>query len=227
MVFYMDNEGINSVGLEKPTEDEAILMVHELKYLRDFDIKNFNYYLFEDDIDNMTQGEFEWWYKAAFEPWLQNLDEYYIDIEYDDLVRYFANPDEKILFLKKFINFIMFFFPFQILKQFLKNKGYDDLNDYLLELKDDNINGLIQLRIDILDIIDDEINRVDNFVTTLAAFEKVAKKTLVESSVNLLDDHIKKRNYFLGIFKEIISNTDMEKFLALLEKYNEVDPENI
>jgi len=207
MVFYMDTNGIQTVEIERPTEDEAILMVHELKYLRDFDIKNFNYYMFEDDIDNMTPGEFEWWYKAAFEPWLQNLDENYLDIEYDDLSMYFKNPEEKILFLKKFVNFIMFFLPFQIIKYFLKSNGFDNLNSYLetIDSGADGTRALIQLRTDLINIIDEEISRVDNFVSTLATFEKVAKKNLVESSIDLLDNHIKKRNYFLEVFKEIIS----------------------
>jgi len=223
----MDTDGISTVEMVRPNEDQAYLLVSELNHLNNLDIKDFNYYVFEEDLDKMSPGEFEWWFKNAFEPWLENIEDNYIDIEYNEIKNLFKKPEEKKLFLKKIIHFVMFFMPYQLIRNLIKQDDNISGADMLLQyLNEDNAN-LIKFRSQIIVSLEQSMNQTDDFVEALTNFEKVSKKNLLDTSVGLLDEHIKKQNFFLNIFKEIILNSDMEKILQLVEKYVESDVENI
>lgn len=226
MVFYEDTQGLSTVPMVRPTEDQAYLLVSEFRNIYNLDIKSFNYYMFEADLDKMSAGEFEWWYQNVFEKWVYEIEENYLDLEYETLSSSFQNTAEKKLFLKKIIHFIMFFFPYQILRDLIKmSSSVSDANELAQKL--DNQSFLIELRNDIINSIEHNTIQVEDFVTALANFEKIAKKNLLDTSVELLDKHVKKQNFFLNIFKDIIKESDMEKIAALLSHYFEVDAANI
>lgn len=226
MVFYMDTKGIDTIDLVKPTEDQAYLLVSEFKHLYNLNIKEFNYYVFEEDIDKMSPGEFEWWFKSAFEPWLQEINEDYLDIEYEEIRNKFEKQDEKKLFLKKMIHFIMFYLPYQLTRDLVKANdslnSIEELEEYLR-----SETNLLSLRGELMRMIDFNMNQTDTFVDALVNFEKISKKNLLDTSVELLDEHIKKQNFFLNIFKDIIEGSDMEKISRLLQKYIEFDRDNL
>lgn len=222
----MDTSGISTVDLVKPTDDQAYLLVSEFRYLYDLNIKEFNYYVFEEDIDKMSPGEFEWWFKNAFEPWLQNINDEYLDIEYDDIRNKFEKQEEKKLFLKKMVNFIMFYLPYQLTRDLVKaNHGIGDIEDLEEYLKSET--NLLSLRGELMKTIDFNMNQTDDFVDALVNFEKVSKKNLLDTSVELLDEHIKKQNFFLNIFKDIIEGSDMEKISKLIQTYIKFDRDNL
>ncbi len=229
MVFYMNNgeDGSDSILIEpkRPEESKAVLLVSEFKNLHDFNFRDFNYFSFEQDIADMTTGEFEWWYSTNFEPWLQRLDNEFLDIDFDNIYYKFSSQDEKRIFLLKIVNFVMFLLPYQILKQVFKDQGISnqaDLFDYI----EDDIN-LINFRGEIIEAIDHNMTQFDSFVKTLLHFEKISKKNLVEENIELLDEHVKKQNFFLEIFKSIMQETDMHKFRDLLKQMVKTDEKNI
>lgn len=229
MVYYQNTgeDGTDSIVIEptKPTEDVAILLAPEFEFLREFDFKNFNYFSFEQDITDMSTGEFEWWYKSNFEPWLNEVDQNYLDIDFENIYYRFNNQEEKRVFLLKIVNFIMFLLPYQILRAVFKKEDIEDaemLKDYLKE----DMN-LINLRELIIEELLHNMTQFDDFVKTLLHFEKIAKKNLVEENIELLDEHVKKQNLFLEIFKGIIQETDMQKMEVLLDKMLSKDSKNL
>jgi len=229
VVFYMNagEENSESLLIEPvvPTYDQAALMAPDFNALRDYDFHNFNYFSFEQDISDMSRGEFECWYTSTFEPWLTDLDENYLNIDFENIYYKFNSQDEKRVFLLKIVNFTMFLLPYQILREIFKQYEIEESID-LQEFLREDIN-LINLRNQIIKNIDHNMIQFDSFVKTLFHFEKVAKKNLIEENISLLDDHVKKQNLFLEIFKSIISETDMEKFRELIVLMIKNDIQNI
>ncbi len=227
MVFYMDTDSgaTTMIQPEKPNDNKAVLLTADFKYIQQYDFAGFNYFTFEHDIIDMSIGEFEWWFEGTFQPWLVELDQYYLDINYDDLASKFSSQSEKRLFMLKIINFVMFLLPYEIMKKVFRSIGLDDNYDVNEFLRDDD--NLIFLREEILQKIDDNSIQVDSFVETLRHFEKIAKKNLVEENIALLDEHIKKQNFFLEIFKRIIQEADMYKLRDLIVLMLENDSANI
>jgi len=229
MIYYQNvgEDGFDSITIQprKPSEDRALLLAPEFQFLADFDFKNFNYFSFEQDIADMDTSEFEWFYKSTFEPWLLDVNNNYLDLDFENIYYKFNNQEEKRVFLLKIVNFIMFLLPYQVLRRVFKDQGIisvAELKDFL----EDDIN-LINLRDFIIDELDHNATQFDDFVKTLLYFEKVAKKNLVEENIELLGDHITKQNLFLEIFKGIMQETDMEKFRDLLKIMVQKDEKNI
>jgi hypothetical protein len=229
MVFYQNTGGDNSDSIviepSKPKEDVAILLSPEFEFLDSFDFKNFNYFSFEQDITDMSSGEFEWWYIGTFEPWLFKVDDKYLDIDFESIYYKFSNQDEKRVFLLKIVNFIMFLLPYQILRSVFSKLDIDDISEFQVFLEEDM--NLVYLREEIIQELDHNMTQFDDFVRTLLHFEKVAKKNLVEENIELLDEHVKKQNLFLEIFKGIMQETDMHKFKDLMEIMISKDEKNL
>jgi hypothetical protein len=222
-----DGENVESTLIEptRPEDNKAALLVSEFESLNSFDFYNFNYFSFEQDIADMQASEFEWWYEGIFEPWLIDLDNNFLDINFEDIKTRFNTPEEKRIFLLKIVNFVMFLLPYQILKNVFQKYELSDIYDIQKFLKEDL--NLINLRNVVIENIDHNMIQFDSFVKTLLHFEKVAKKNLIEENIELLDDHIKKQNLFLEIFKSIIEETDMHKFSNLIKTMLENDARNI
>jgi hypothetical protein len=223
-------DGSDSITIEprRPAEDRVVLLISEFRNLTDFDFKNFNYFSFEQDVAGLTPKEFEWFYASHFEPWLFQVDEEYIDIDFDENYYKFNNQDEKKLFLLKMVNFVMFLLPYQILREVFKQddvKGIESAHDIQGYLDDDM--NLVALRGEIMEELDHNMTQFDSFVKTLLHFEKISKKNLVEENIELLDEHIKKQNFFLEIFKGIIRETDMHKMQNLVSRMVETDAANL
>ena len=229
MTYYANTgeDGTDSICIEhiKPTEDRALLLAPEFRFLQSYDFKNFNYFSFEQDITDMSQGEFEFFYTSTFEPWLAEVDANYLDIDFDNIYYRFNNQEEKRVFLLKIVNFIMFLLPYQILRAVFKQQEIDSVEE-LKDFLEEDIN-LINLRGFIVEELDHNTTQFDDFVKTLLHFEKVAKKNLVEENIELLDDHVKKQNLFIEIFKGIMEETDMEKFKELMRQMINSDEKNI
>lgn len=228
MAIYLNSVDFSTIEIKEiePNEDRAQLMVSDLKYLKTYDIKNFNYYNFEQDLFTMSDGEFEWWYTKTFTLWLEDLNEEYLDIELSDVYNRFESSNEKKLFLKKIVQFVMVILPYTILRNILhQDNDLNNINDLLNKLKDTN--HLIEFRGELIEELNKNITEFEQFVETISTFEKISKKNIITENMELLDEHIKKQNFFIEIFKQIISECDMEKIYELLIKFSEADSENI
>ncbi len=227
MQFYMNTDSGESTTIElvRPEENKAVLLATDFRHISSYNFKEFNFTTFEHDIIDMVPEEFEWWYENTFEKWLIDLDERYLDIDFEDLDSRFDSQAEKRLFLLKIINFVMFMLPYEILKKVFRNLDIDDTHDVQEFLRDEE--NLLVLREEIIARLDDNATQVDSFIETLRHFEKIAKKNLVEENIALLDDHIQKQNFFIEVFKRIIQETDMFKLRDLIYKMLENDSRNI
>ena len=227
MIFYQNNtiEGsVQDIG-DYLTEDESYLLVSELEFLQKLDFHNFNYFNFEQDVIDLNNAEFAFWFDRGFQPWLINIDQNYLDLDYEDLFYQFNNIEEKRLFLLKIVNFVMYLLPYEILRNIFINEDISNSVELLEYLEDDHF--LITLRESIMFEIDRNKKGVEDFVDALFQLGKVAKKNLEDEDVVPLKEHIEKQNFFLDIFKRLIENTDMQKLKNLIIQMSNTDEQNL
>jgi len=209
----------------RPEENKAVLLATDFKYIQDYNFRDFNFQTFEHDIIDMVDGEFEWWYTNTFENWLTELDEIYLDIDFEHLNSKFESSAEKRLFMLKIINFVMYLLPYEIIKTVFRKLEIFDNYDAQEFLREEN--NLILLREAVIEELQANALQIDSFVDTLRHFEKITKKNLVEENIALLDEHIQKQNFFNEIFIKIIQQADMFKIKDLVYQMLKNDSRNI
>ncbi len=230
MTFYMnvgeENENMDAMAVaQEPVVDPSVLLVPEYKYLVNYDFHNFNKINFESDVADLNKNNFEYWYDNTFKDWMYNLDEQYLDVDFENVNFQFTSQAEKRLFLNKLVDFVMFTLPYQIMKKVFKELIIDDIYDAQEYLK--NEDNLVELRELILINIEHNMGQLDDLIKTLRHVERIAKKNLVEENIALLDDHINENNFFLEQFKRIIQETDMFKTRELILEMLKNDSKNI
>jgi len=221
----VDDGSSTTIAEIRPEENKAVLLAADFRHIQDYNFRDFNFQTFEHDIIDMVNGEFEWWYSNTFELWLANLDENYLDIDFNNLNGKFESSQEKRLFMLKIINFVMYLLPYEIIKTVFGKLEISDNYDAQMFLREEN--NLILLREAIIEELKANALQVDSFVDTLRHFEKIAKKNLVEENIALLDEHIQKQNFFNEIFIRIIQEVDMYKLRDLVYQMLENDSKNI
>lgn len=216
---------VEPMKIDIPDENVLFLIGKDLKYIWDLDIKNFNFIIFENDIENINDNEFEYFWNKFFIPWLNKLEDY-IDFDIDKLRYNLSNVYEKKFLIKKIVHFIMMFFPYYIFKEILNNHNIEEktqVQNLLKYYKDDPI----YLRKE----LDTEFNKIEdkskNFLSSLEHLLQFAKKGKLENSIDLLGKQIQKQDNYLKLFKSFIDQTDIDKIINLLETYIENDFENL
>ncbi len=242
MIYYYNDDEIIKVRIREPEDDSKFTMTSEIEYLMDLDIKNFNYYVFESDIEKLSHEEFEYWYQEYFFDWINNINDRFLDIDIETLGRNFKNPDEKRFFLKKIVFFVMHIFPYEILKSLIQGiKSYpeilpedmvlddlDDLyeNDFYNIFDIDNKN-IFKLKEVISKLLNNRIVKLTNWINILDDFSTVSKKDTLEDSVKLLGSHIDKQNMYNNMYIDIIEDTPLDKVVQLFSTYVQMDYLNI
>lgn len=242
MIYYYNDDEIIKVRIREPEDDSKFTMTSEIEYLMNLDIKNFNYYVFESDIEKLSHEEFEYWYREYFLDWINNLNDTFLDVDIETLGRNFKNPDEKRFFLKKIVFFVMHIFPYEILKNVVQNinnhpelipeeMGLTDLNDLyendlynIFDIDNPNI-GKLKETIGVL--LQGRIVKLTNWINILDDFSTVSKKDTLEDSVKLLGSHIDKQNMYNNMYIDIIEDTPLDKVTALFNTYIQMDYLNI
>ena len=155
------------------------------------------------------------------------IDEEYLDINVENFKFQLGSTLEKRYLIKKIIHFVMYIFPFLILKKICKNKNLNDYNEtieYLSDMYSSSPNDIKKLLIN--EII--EITKYSsNFLTSIESVIKSSKKDTIDNVIEILQDQISKQNEYYYIFKEIINNTINDKLFKLIDKFLNVDFENI
>lgn len=242
MIYYYNDDEIIKVQVIEPQDDSKFTMTSEIEYLINLDIKNFNYYVFESDIEKLSYEEFEYWYQEYFFNWINDLNERFLDVDIETLGRNFKNPDEKRFFLKKIVFFVMHIFPYEILKNIIQNiKNYPELipeDMYLDDLDDlyendfynifniDNPN-IYKLKNVISKLLKNRIVKLTNWINILDDFSTISKKDTLEDSVKLLGFHIDKQNMYNNMYIDIIDDTPLDKIVDLFNTYIQMDYLNI
>lgn len=242
MIYYYNDDEIIKVRIKEPEDDSKFTMTSEIEYLMNLDIRNFNYYVFESDIEKLSHEEFEYWYQEYFFDWINNLNETFLDVDIETLGRNFKNPDEKRFFLKKIVFFVMHIFPYEILKSVIQNiksnpeiipedmsmSNLDDLyeNDFYNIFDIDNPN-ITNLKETISKLLNARIIKLTNWINILDDFSTISKKDTLEDSVKLLGTHIDKQNMYNNMYIDIIEDTPLDKVIKLFNIYIEMDFLNI
>ena len=213
----------------KPLEDTLYLIGQDLMYLNDLNIKDFNFLIFEDDIEKLSDEEFEYFWEKFFKLWLDKINDNYLEIDLDLFYFQLSNTQEKKYLLKKIVHFITMFLPYNVIKTII-NKRFTSFEECEASLTDLIINlssdpGFI--RESILEEINNNIQKVKNLYTSLESMTSLAKKNTLDDSLELLHSQLNKQIDYLEIFKTVIQNTDEENLKDLILIYIDKDSENL
>jgi len=240
MVFYFNGDDVNHLQELKPSENVIQTMTQEVINFKDINIKDFNFYLFESDLENLSDGEFEYLFKTQFQDIIDYLEDEYLFLDFENLLTEFHTSVDKRFFFKKLVMFIMQLLPYEIFKPIVQNiKHTPELIPEKLQLNDtfgnndwynildiDNPN-IVNLKPIILNTINKKIAKLNNWVNMLGEFSNVSKKDTLADSKDILDKHVTVQNNYYSIYMEIITETDLEKILKLFRKYIDIDFLNI
>jgi hypothetical protein len=225
-MLKIDINNIDDQYLSDNLEDIAdqgklYYMRETLETIRKVDIKNFNYIVFEEDLDNMYKSEFQEFFIDQIVPLIHELQEYlFIDVD--------AILDEpyrvKQLFVKNIIRFFMNTLPYIYMKEYIHSSGAEGLHD-ALALFDDNIGSKIVHQ------IESSKDQYQNFNTTMLNIEETItndkKKNKFSEMLVLLDHNMNSKVRLLDYYSSIISNSGSIGLKALFKQYVKNDIENI
>jgi len=242
MIFYSNTDTFDN---NLPTQEYSPTLediLSESKFLLDTDIKNFNYYLFEGDLEKLQPDEFEFASEELLEKFIETINENYLNIDIDYLTH--KNDYDKKIFLKKFILFFMQILPYEILKPILKNsKLLEKLNPsdsltlpdtfntptetILYRIFDYDNDNIYKIKDMLLTQLDKKINKMNNFINIIDEVMELSKKNTLEDSRDIFEEHVNTQNNYYRIYKNVIQNTDLEKLINLFRKYIQKDYLNL
>jgi len=130
IVYYVNDDiseksndiSITKIEAVKPNDDILFIYSNELQNIYNLNIKDFSFVIFEEDINRLNDSEFEYFWEKFFISWLENIDENYLDINVEDFKFQLGSILEKRYLIKKIVHFIMYMFPYLILKKITKRK---------------------------------------------------------------------------------------------------------
>ena len=217
----VDDQYLSSDLEDNADQGKLYYMRETLETIRKIDIKNFNYIVFEEDLDNMYKSEFQEFFSEQIVPLIHELQEYlFIDVD--------AILDEsyrvKQLFVKNIIRFFMNTLPYIYMKEYVRSAGAEGLHD-ALALFDDNIGSKI------VNQIESSKDQYQNFNSTMINIEETItndkKKTKFSEMLVLLDHNMNSKIRLLDYYSSIISNSGSIGLKTLFKQYVKNDIENI
>jgi len=234
-VFYVDYDhetqsfDINKVVATEPNLDVLHLIGEDLNILNKFDIQNFNFIIFENDINFLSDGEFEFFWTKFFEPWIQTINDNYLDLHFEDFKASLMNTEEKKFLVKKIVHFFMTFLPYNLFGSVLKKypsrvTNKSQLINNLQQLIDE---GCAVFKHEIIDEINKNISHIENLKNSIFEVSQFSKKNTLENNQKLLIDQLNKQLEYFEIFKTIIDKTPLENLYNLLILYVNKDFENL
>jgi len=225
-----DNDvNVEIINAKMPDDNVLFLIGKDLKYLWDLDIKLFNFIIFENDLENINDSEFEYFWNKFFIPWIEYLNENYFELDLDKFKFQLSNTYEKKFLIKKIVHFIMMFFPYYIFKSILQNHGIEGIENEaqaykLLEYFKENPQ---ELRNEINNEVEKVIEKSKNLLTSLENLLSFTKKGKLENSIEILEKQLQKQDLYLKLFAEIIEQTEIDKIISLFKTYLDNDFENL
>lgn len=211
------------------TNDKLNLLDNRFEYVeyifdtvRTLDIRSFNFVIFEEDIDNMSINEFEYYYNEQFKnriiPEIQN----YLNIDisiFDD-----QSIESRRNILKHIIKFYTTFLPYNYLKQFISSKTTENKYD-ALELINDNIKTVL------CDAITNSKTEYNNFIKLMynvkSNLSTEKKKDKFDSMLNILDSNVGDKIKMNEYFNSVIETSSVDSLIELCKSYIKSDYANI
>ena len=201
--------------------DELYYMRNVMDNIKNVDIRNFNYIVFEEDIDNMYKSEFETFFKEYIVDLIGYLNQY-LSINIDELIN--ESYRVKHAFVKNIIRFFMNTLPYIYMKEYLENNGADGLHDALDMFNDDLKDNIIK-QIVSANSQYSNFNSMMNDVKDTITNEK--KKDKFEGMLSLLDSSMDNKSKLLDYYTDIIQSSGNDGLKALFKLYLKNDLENL
>jgi len=218
------------VQIKKPNNEMVYLVGQDLDYLNEMNIKDFNYIIFEEDIERLDDEEFEYFWKEFFEEWLGAINDTFLYINLDKFKFQLSSTLEKKFLVKKIVHFIMMYLPYNVISDVIKYHITIDIEhkqqliDYLEEMRETTPSFL---KTSIIGSIDKSSQRIKNLFESLNSMVKFSKKGTLENSISLVEDQLSKQELYLTLFKELANNTDNDNLYNLVMLYIDNDFENL
>lgn len=213
---------LDSISPHEEKEDELLYYMQDaIDTIKNLDIKNFNYIVFEEDLDNMYKTEFN----NFFNKYVIDLINYfnkYLAIELTDVQE---EPYRvKLRFVKNIVRFIMNTLPYIYMKGYLENQNIEGLHDALDSFNDD-------LRDNLISQITKSQNQYKTFSNLMEDIEDTItnekKKTKFNGMLTILDSSMENKKLLLDYYKSIIQNSGHDGLKELCTLYVKNDLYNI
>ncbi len=223
--------------IQKPTKGEMSIDVIQnidnyLFYMKEykdkllsFDTKNFNYIIFEEDINNMVYDEFKEYYETDFIEILEFYNQY-LDLDIDIIKDHWEeNLTQNKTFLKNILKFISTSLPYTFLRESLKTLEYDGYHDCIDKLNNTNTKQKI------IEQMEKQEQEQSNFFSLMKNVEEnitnKSKKNQFTDILTILDSQIIEKKTVIGYFISIVQNSGEDQIKELFKLYIENDTENI
>lgn len=207
--------------LEVMDQGQFYYMQEALNNIKELNIQNFNYIVFEEDLDNMYKSEFEEFYRTQIIPTFEYLKQY-IDIDteivHDEPYRI------KHIFVKNIVRFIMNTLPYIYMKEFLETKDVEGMHDAFDEFNDD-------IKINIITQINKSHEQFENFNSMMTdiggGITNDKKRGKFNGMLGLLDSSINNKSKLLDYYVSVIQNSGSDNLKELFKTYVRNDLDNL
>jgi len=232
-IEYDDEDfNITPIKAQRPDEDLLFLIGKDIEYINDLNIRYFNYIIFENDLEKLTDSEFVYFWKKFFEKWIKDISESYLEINLENFEFQLGTVSEKKFLIKKITHFIMQFLPYSALKNTLKDLNLNSKNEIIIYLdklinEEAWIEDIKEFRKNLIKNIQKPNEKLNNLIHSLESFKKIAKKGELEHTFELLKKQQSQQAVYVKLFSIIINNTSIDKLASLCKKYLEEDSLNI
>lgn len=203
-------------------EDEKLYYMQDsIDTIKNLDIINFNYIVFEEDLDNMYKTEFNYFFDNYIIELINYLDRY-LSIDLTDIQE---EPYRvKLSFVKNIVRFIMNTLPYIYMKSYLEDQNVEGLHD-ALDLFND------ELRDNIISQITKSQKQYKTFNSMMTDIEDTItnekKKNKFNGMLSLLDSSMENKKVLLDYYKSIIQNSGHDGLKELCKIYIKNDLHNI
>ena len=184
-----------------------------LTEIKNIDIQNFNFEIFEKYIEELTADEFTELWNSKLLPVMQEINDKYLVVDLDE----FAHSDTETnqIMTIKYIEFLMSVLPYKIVFAKYLKKPFASLLELNSWLDSRDISE------DIGQLLEDEIvvikNMYDLIKTTIYESKKTNKE--FQQRIDKLASYIKYEEDFKNYFIDIVKDTENEKLKNLILKY--------
>jgi len=196
-----------------------------LKYIYDCvlkcDISNFNFIIFNEDIDSLSDREFLKYYDGKFQEILQIINEYvYISLDIIDD----NSIDNKRKMVKNIITFFLNTLPYTYLKTYLNKNSIESIHEAISMID-------ISIQDKLIDSIHNNRIEFENFgklmVDVGENINNDKKKNIFDGRLKLLENNMDKKLKLLQYHENIIKSSSVINLVDLCKKYINQDFVNI
>lgn len=202
-------------------ETSMYYMQDHIDAIRSLSIKNFNYIIFEEDLDNMYKTEFEKFFKEYMIELINDLS-FYVAIDIDNIQN--ESYRVKLIFSKNIVRFVMNTLPYIFVKEFLEKIGVEGLHDAYDALSADIQQKLISQ----INVSQAEYNSFSSLMTNISSsITNDKKKVSFDEKLDLLETTMSSKEKLLNYYKDIIQNSGNDGLQKIIKKYLLNDLDNI